>query len=154
MPMPKGSFIDNSTLALMAGFNFELLNSGYRDKLGAGIALTGGGALLENLPQLIKYKTGLDVKVSRPPESVSTGGARMNSPKLSTAVGLILLGFENADTFDFSSVKKRRRKKDKKSAERKETSTGSIKSLLNKFSESAKQITFDFFSEEDTEFEE
>lgn len=135
--------------------NFELLNSGYQDKLAAGIALTGGGALLENLPQLMKYKTGLDVKVSRPPESISTGGARMNSPKLSTAVGLILLGFDNADTFDFSSVKKKRRnKKEKKNTEKRETSSGSIKSLLNKFSESAKQITFDFFSEEDTEFEE
>lgn len=135
--------------------NFELLNSGYQNKLAAGIALTGGGALLENLPQLMKYKTGLDVKVSRPHESISTGGARMNSPKLSTAVGLILLGFDNADTFDFSSVKKKRRnKKEKKNTGKRETASGSIKSLLNRFSDNAKQITFDFFKDEDTEFEE
>lgn len=135
--------------------NFELLNSGYRDKLAAGIALTGGGALLENLSQLMKYKTGLDVKVSRPQESFSTGGARMNSPKLSTAVGLIILGFDNADTFDFSSVKKKKNdKKGKKFTGKRETSSGGIKSFLNKVSESAKQITLDFFKEEDTEFEE
>ena len=134
--------------------NYELLNSGYRDKLAAGIALTGGGALLKNLPQLMKYKTGLDVKVSRPQESISTGGARMSSPKLSTAVGLIMLGFENADTFDFSSVKKKRRKKDRKSTEKRETSSNGIKTFLNKVSENAKQITFDFFNEEGVEYDE
>ncbi len=134
--------------------DFELLNSGYREKLAAGIALTGGGALLENLPQLMKYKTGMDVKISRPQDSISTGGARMNSPKLSTAAGLILLGFENADTFDFSSVKKKKRKKrERKLTVRKESSSG-IKSIFDKISEGAKQITIDFFNEEDTEFEE
>lgn len=135
--------------------NYELLNSGYRDKLAAGIALTGGGALLENLPQLMKYKTGLDVKVSRPPESISTGGARMSSPKLSTAVGLIMLGFENADTFDFSSVKRKKKgRKERKTTEKKETSPNGIKTFLNKMSESAKQITFDFFNEEGVEYDE
>ncbi len=134
--------------------NFELLNSGYRNKLAAGIALTGGGALLENLPQLMKYKTGLDVKVSRPSENISSGGARVNSPKLSTAVGLILLGFENADTFDFTSVQKKKKKKRKKENEEKKPSNNGLKSIFSKITENVKQKTIDFFDEEDTEFNE
>ncbi|NPA68436.1 MAG: cell division protein FtsA [Chlorobi bacterium] len=135
--------------------NFELINSGYRDKLAAGIALTGGGSLLDHLPQLMKYKTGLDVKISKPSESRSSGGARVNSPKLSTAVGLILLGFENAETFDFTSYgKKRKNKRNKKTSETKKQTNGSLKDMFSKLTENVKQKTLDFFEEEDTEFEE
>jgi cell division protein FtsA len=40
---------------------FEIENSGFYDKLSAGIVLTGGGALLTHLSQLVKFRTGLDV---------------------------------------------------------------------------------------------
>lgn len=137
--------------------NFELLNSRYLDKLSAGIALTGGGALLENISQLMKFRTGLDVKISKPFDHISSGGARVGSPKLSTAVGLILLGFENAGTFDFATVKKNRKKK-KKTKEQKKTTTSSSSNgfigFINKVSESAKQKTLEFFNDEDIELEE
>lgn len=128
--------------------NFELINSGYRDKLAAGIALTGGGSLLENLPQLMKYKTGLDVKISKPSDNISSGGARVNSPKLSTAVGLIMLGFKNAGTFDFT-LKKDKKKKNKQKA----NTTNGIKSFFGNVGGIVKQKTIEFFNEEDTEFE-
>ncbi len=133
--------------------NFEILNSDYRDKLAAGIVLTGGGALLQNLPQLMKFKTGLDVKISKPLESFSSGGARVNSPKLSTAVGLIMLGFENADAdVFFSSTQSKKRKKIKKEKEPKKSN--SFFSTFKNVGEKAKQISMDFFGEEDTEFDE
>jgi cell division protein FtsA len=74
---------------------FEIENSGYYDKLGAGIVLTGGGALLNNLPQLVKFKTGLDVKVGYPFESMAAEiGDDVNHPMFSTSVGLLLEGYD------------------------------------------------------------
>ena len=74
---------------------FEIENSGFYDKLSAGIVITGGGAMLENLPQLVKYKTGLDVKVGKPSESLAVEvEEELNQPMYSTSVGLILQGYE------------------------------------------------------------
>ncbi len=77
--------------------DFELKNSGYRNKLGAGIALTGGGSLLQHLPQLMRYKTGLDVKLALPGQYLTSDSIKLNNPKFSTAVGLIKLGIDNYD---------------------------------------------------------
>ncbi len=78
---------------------FEIENSGYFDKLGAGIALTGGGALLRHLPQLIKFKTGLDVRVGLPNKhNQGSIGKNLNQPMYATSVGLLLKGYEHADT--------------------------------------------------------
>jgi cell division protein FtsA len=72
---------------------FELENSGFTEKLAAGIALTGGGAMLRNLPQLMKYSTGLDVRVGLPNRFFSAGSKeKTNQPQYSTAVGLVLKG--------------------------------------------------------------
>ncbi|MDG5800945.1 cell division protein FtsA [Marinilabiliaceae bacterium ANBcel2] len=45
---------------------YNIESSGYYEKLGAGIVITGGGALLKNLSHLFKLKTGLDVRMGRP----------------------------------------------------------------------------------------
>lgn len=74
---------------------FEIDSSNYREKLGAGIVITGGGALLRNLPQLVKYQTGLDVRLGYPSEQLSAETSKdINHPAYSTAIGLILLGIE------------------------------------------------------------
>jgi cell division protein FtsA len=77
---------------------YEIENSGYADRLGAGIVLTGGGALLRNLPQLVKFKTGLDVRIGYPVEHLSADSPEgVNEPHYSTAIGLVLKGFEQCD---------------------------------------------------------
>jgi len=74
---------------------FEIDSSNYREKLGAGIVITGGGALLRNLPQLVKYQTGLDVRIGFPNEQLSAETSKdINHPAYATAIGLILLGLE------------------------------------------------------------
>lgn len=74
---------------------FEIENSGYMDKLSAGIVLTGGGALLRHLPQLVKFKTGMDVRVGYPNEKLaSESQGEVNQPMYSTSVGLLLKGYE------------------------------------------------------------
>jgi cell division protein FtsA len=75
---------------------FEIENSGFYDHLSAGVVLTGGGALLTHLAQLVKFRTGLDVRIGLPNEHL--GGEpdnEINHPMYSTAVGLILKGYEH-----------------------------------------------------------
>ncbi len=74
---------------------FEIENSGYYEKLSGGIVLTGGGALLRHLPQLVKFKTGMDVRIGFPNEHL-TGEVSddINHPMYSTSIGLVLKGYE------------------------------------------------------------
>ncbi len=74
---------------------YEIENSGVADKLAAGVVLTGGGAKLRHLPQLVKFKTGFDVRIGYPNEHL--GGEveeEINQPMYATAVGLVLKGME------------------------------------------------------------
>ena len=41
----------------------QIEHSGYHQKLGAGIVLTGGSTRMPNLVQLVKYRTGLDARI-------------------------------------------------------------------------------------------
>lgn len=75
---------------------YEIETSGVADKLSAGIVLTGGGALLRHLPQLVKFKTGYDVRVGYPNEHLAAEGLEeVNQPMYSTSVGLLLKGHES-----------------------------------------------------------
>ena len=48
--------------------NYQIKSSGYQDKLMTGIVITGGGSQLRNLPQLVSYVTGKEVRVGYPNE--------------------------------------------------------------------------------------
>jgi len=72
---------------------YEVENSGYLDKLSAGIVLTGGGAMLRHLPQLVKFRTGLDVRVGFPNERLAADkNEEINQPMYATSIGLLLRG--------------------------------------------------------------
>jgi cell division protein FtsA len=74
---------------------YEIENSGYMEKLSAGIVLTGGGAMLKNLNQLVKFKTGMDVRIGYPNECLAADTPEeINQPMYSTSVGLLLKGLE------------------------------------------------------------
>lgn len=76
----------------------EIKNSGYSDALNSGIILTGGGALLKHLPELVKFKTGKNVKIGFPIKHVTIDTIpKINHPKYSTSVGLVLKGFEHME---------------------------------------------------------
>lgn len=80
---------------ILDAVSFEIENSGYMDKLSAGIVLTGGGALLKHLPQLVKFKTGMDVRIGYPNEHLAANvTADINYPTFSTAIGLVIKGFD------------------------------------------------------------
>jgi len=84
---------------IIGAIYFQIESSGLLENMGAGIVLTGGGALLKNLPQLISYKTGLDVRLGFPNEYLTSDvNKEINQPMFSTSIGLILKGYEQIET--------------------------------------------------------
>jgi cell division protein FtsA len=74
---------------------YEIENSGYIDKLSAGVVITGGGAMLRHLPQLVKFKTGMDVRIGYPNEKLAADKSEeINQPMYATSIGLLLKGAE------------------------------------------------------------
>ena len=72
---------------------FEIENSGCQEKLSAGIVITGGGSLLKDLPQLIGFKTGFDVRIGYPSQYLKPGvDKRINQPMYATSIGLAIEG--------------------------------------------------------------
>ncbi len=77
---------------------YEIKNSGYEKKLIGGIVVTGGGAMLKHLPQLMEYVTGMDVRVGYPNEHLAAGNPEdVTSPIFSTGVGLVMKGLDFRD---------------------------------------------------------
>jgi len=76
---------------------YEIENSGYKEKLRAGIVITGGGAELSNLCQFMRYKTGYDTRIAFPVNLSHDTSKEVMRPSLATAVGLIMLGIENTE---------------------------------------------------------
>ncbi len=87
----------------IAQIEHHLRNSGFRHKLGAGISLTGGGAMLKNLHILMKQRMGLDVRLAYPMRKYIGDNEELNKPQYSTSVGLITLGFEEYETITLHS---------------------------------------------------
>lgn len=79
--------------------NYEIKASGLEKKLIGGIVLTGGGAQLKHLPQLVEYLTGLDVRVGYPNEHLAKGMVdEVKSPMFATGIGLVIKGLNNGKT--------------------------------------------------------
>jgi cell division protein FtsA len=77
---------------------YEIENSGFANQLGAGLALTGGGAMLRHLSELVKFRTGLDVRLGYPDNDLAKGyNDNVNNPVFSTGIGLIIKGFEDME---------------------------------------------------------
>jgi len=76
----------------------EIKASGYENRLMTGIVITGGGAQVRNLQQLVSYVTGKETRVGYPNEHLgSETKDTVTSPMYSTGVGLVLKGFEQLD---------------------------------------------------------
>jgi cell division protein FtsA len=83
---------------------YEIKSSGYEKKLIGGIVVTGGGALLKHLPQLIEYVTGLDCRVGYPNEHLAKNDGLpkniyedLKSPMYATGIGLLIKGIEKVE---------------------------------------------------------
>jgi len=102
-----------------------------RGKLIAGIVLTGGGAQVKHLKQLVEYITGMDTRIGYPNEHLAgDSDEQLSSPIYATSVGLLMSGLQKleqeqnlnkkkqeeileADEIDVEDSKKERKKKEK-----------------------------------------
>lgn len=79
----------------------EIKNYGHEDpkkKLIAGIVLTGGGAQLQHIKQLVEYITGMDTRIGYPNEHLAgDSDSETTSPMYATAVGLVLNSLESKE---------------------------------------------------------
>lgn len=77
----------------------EIKNYGHEEskkKLIAGIVLTGGGAQLKHIKQLVEYITGMDTRIGYPNEHLaSNSDSELSSPLYATVVGLLMKGLKD-----------------------------------------------------------
>ena len=67
-----------------------------RNKLIAGIVLTGGGAELKHIKQIVEYITGMDTRIGYPNEHLAgNSDEEISSPLYATAVGLVMNSISN-----------------------------------------------------------
>ena len=77
---------------------WEIRRSGYENKLIGGVVLTGGGSLLRYIDKLVELHTGLSTRIGIPIEQLAHGYTKeVSSPIFSTAIGLLLKGYESED---------------------------------------------------------
>lgn len=91
---------------------YEIKSSGFEKKLIAGIVITGGGAQLKHLPQLVEFVTGLDARVGYPNEHLAKNDVlpknvydELKSPMYATGIGLLIKGIQKAEMIEESVVK-------------------------------------------------
>jgi cell division protein FtsA len=83
---------------IMEWVNFQLESSGYVDKLGAGIVLTGKGASLNGIDKVVSYMTGLDVRYGRPIIAMKEQlfNEQLSTPASANLLGILIHGLINS----------------------------------------------------------
>jgi cell division protein FtsA len=78
---------------MLALVDQELIKSGYKKTIGAGVVLTGGASMIEGMQELAEQIFNLPTRIGYP---VEVGGLKdvVNSPMYATAVGLLMYGAE------------------------------------------------------------
>ena len=84
----------------------EIKNYGHseqKNKLIAGIVITGGGSQLNHLKQLVEYITGMDTRIGYPSEHLAGDSNKSTSPMFSTAVGLLMNALDDSNFSDIEN---------------------------------------------------
>ncbi len=83
---------------IMEWVNFQLESSGYVDKLGAGIVLTGKGACLNGIDKVVSYMTGLDVRYGKPIIAMREQlfNEQLATPASANLLGILIHGLINS----------------------------------------------------------
>jgi cell division protein FtsA len=77
--------------------NDNIGNSGYRNRINAGIVLTGGTSLLANIVEMAEQVFDMPVRMAYP-SGISGRVEDVRSPRCTTGVGLVLYGSKAANT--------------------------------------------------------
>ena len=118
--------------------------------------LTGGGSMLKHLNQLVKFKTGMDVRLGFPGEMLAAESAdEINQPMFSTSVGLLLKGLEYYnEQKEEMTIKKPLESEDLEPEGKVEEETEAKKPLTGKIREKILGGLEIIFNEKDGNFEE
>lgn len=74
--------------------------TGLMNSLGGGIVITGGGAALKNLPEVISHRLKMEVRYSSVRKGIIESGEMIaNNPEYAVAVGLLMKGTENCAVY-------------------------------------------------------
>ncbi|MFP4287988.1 MAG: cell division protein FtsA [Bacteroidales bacterium] len=93
------SIIQARTEEIVEHVYYQIRSSGFENKLIAGIVLTGGGSQLKHIAQLTSFITGMDTRIGYPGEHLAKAASdEVSKPMHATGVGLVIKGFENAET--------------------------------------------------------
>ena len=79
---------------------YEIEKSGYKEKIKAGLVITGGTSQLPNLKSFAHLVTGMDTKLTYPLRTLSEVDVNIGKPSMSTAVGLVLMGFDKLEKME------------------------------------------------------
>lgn len=135
---------------------YEIKFSGYEDKLIAGIVITGGGAQLKHLVQLVEYITGIDCRVGYPNEYLAKTDMlnkqtfeEMKSPMYATSVGLLIKGILAIEDEEAISnelgAKKQDRLAVKEIADKQNKKEGWFTKIISEFMRDNQEIDDDSF---------
>lgn len=93
------NIIEARVAELLEAVDYEIERSGYKNLLKGGIVLTGGSSSLANIIQLTHIVTGMDARIAMPNDSIAQDSLDdVFKPALSTAVGLVIMGFEKMES--------------------------------------------------------
>jgi len=79
---------------ILALVDQELIKSGFKNMIAAGVVLTGGTVLIDGMQELAEQIFDLPVRVGVPGEGIGGLANEVRSPQYATAVGLLLHGAE------------------------------------------------------------
>ena len=84
--------------------SIEIKRSGYSSEMSAGVVITGGGSLIDGLPELASEILGMETKIGLP-KGISGGlVAEVNSPIYATSVGLVLYSIYTKSAADVTTI--------------------------------------------------
>ena len=86
-----GEILEPRVEEMLTLVNQELSDSRYKEMVNAGLVLTGGTALLENMEDLAEQIFDLPVRIGYP-ENIEGLSEMVDSPQWATAVGLLIYG--------------------------------------------------------------
>ncbi|MGL1861268.1 MAG: cell division protein FtsA [Pseudodesulfovibrio sp.] len=79
---------------ILALVDQELIKSGFKNMIAAGVVLTGGTVIIDGMLELAEQIFDLPVRIGAPKDGIGGLAEEVNSPMYATAVGLLLHGAE------------------------------------------------------------
>ena len=99
-----GEILEPRVEEMLTLINQELLDSKYKEMVNAGMVLTGGSCLLDNMEELAEQIFDLPVRIGRP-ENIGGVVDVVGTPQWATGVGLVIYGMKNGPAERFKRPK-------------------------------------------------